>query len=110
MKTTAWPTASVIGPKTRVLLAGWSLKTITFVSGTFPALLTTPLKTRGVPGCVGPGGQNLVTVMAGMAHTVHVALLVAQTVLGRLDTSVPHATTVSGNGPHRLPLGKNVPV
>ena len=101
MKKITWPTSRFVGPKTGVLIVGWSLKTITFVRGTLPVLLTEPLNTSGVPGWVGPGGQNLVTAMAGIAQTVQVALAELETT--KPATSCPVTLIVSGKGPHNAP-------
>ena len=49
------------------------------VKVTFPALLTIPEKTNGVPGCVAFGGQFFVTTMAGVRMFEHVELQVLVT-------------------------------
>jgi hypothetical protein len=100
-----WLTPNVIGPKIGVLFEGWLLKMITLVKGMFPELLTLPLNVSNEPGSTSPVGQTLVTAIAGLLQMVQLALLVAQTVFGTGAVSVPHATIVSTNGPHRLTTG-----
>jgi hypothetical protein len=50
-------------------------------------------------------GHCFETVMPGIAQTVQVAEFVAHTDAGISALSVPHAVTVSLNGPHKFALG-----
>src|SRR5947208_544751 len=56
------PGARVIGPITAVLATGMLSVTNTFVSVTFPGLLTVPVNVNTPPRGVGCGGQFFVTV------------------------------------------------
>src|SRR5690349_4906073 len=84
-------------------------RTTTLVSGTFPQLVTMPLKLIVSPTQLVGGPQVFVTPMQGAVQTVQVAEFVAETVFGinpvAALVSVPDATTVSTNGPHRLTVG-----
>jgi len=103
------PTSS--DPTVRTSLPIKSSNTTTLVNGTVPQLVTIPLKVMvGLPLLQHKTTrlvlQCLVTWMQGAVQTVQVALFVAQTVFGASGAvSVPHATTVSVNGPHRFPVG-----
>src|ERR1041385_3462283 len=99
MKLVAWPGASVTGPNTEVLAAGWLLTTSTLVSVMFPALLTLPLKTSGWPGCTGPTGQALLTTMAGLFVPAQDAVAVLVTLWPK-HLSWARAVRVSTYGPH----------
>src|SRR5437879_5571827 len=98
--------ATTLPPVLRTL----SSTTVTLVSGTLPVLQTVPLKVSTPPGSPLVAGRSLGTGIAGAVHTVQTALFVAQTCLEVGEVSVPHATTVSGNGPHKLPIGVKDPV
>src|SRR6266581_4242679 len=98
---------------------------MTSVKSRFPVLHTAPVTVRLFGTLVTMGlAQPLVTVRLGQGqntlneqvsllvthwprlHTLQPALFVAQTVFGASGAvSVPHATTVSVNGPHRFPVG-----
>jgi hypothetical protein len=82
------PGASVRGPMTGVLGAGWLFTTSTLFNVTLPELRTVPLKVIEAPAAAGTAGHASETAMAGAVVTAHVVETVFVTAVG-LQTSLP---------------------